>query len=172
MIDGLTGLWNRGYMDQRLEAEMSLIKRTELPFSCIMADVDHFKNINDTYGHAFGDDALCAVSQIFTENSRTEDIVCRYGGEEFVLLLPGIDIEGAMIFAERLRRIVSQLTLPHGEQQVKLTCSFGVAQVGLRDFADVTLVQLADQALYDAKRSGRDRVVAAIVQQCEASSAF
>ena len=169
MIDGLTGLWNRGYMDQRLKAELSLIKRTGLPFSCIMADVDHFKSINDTYGHAFGDAALIAVSQIFAENSRTEDIVCRYGGEEFVLLLPGIDIDGAMTFAERLRRTISQLTLLHSGQQVKLTCSFGVSKVGPTDFADASPVQLADQALYDAKRGGRNRVVAANLQLCEAS---
>lgn len=172
MIDGLTGLWNRGYMDQRLRAELSLIKRTGLPFSCIMADVDHFKSINDTYGHAFGDTALCTISQIFMENSRAEDIVCRYGGEEFALLLPGIDIEGAMLFAERLRELVSQLMLLHGEQQVKLTCSFGVAKIGPSDFADVSPVQLADQALYDAKRSGRNRVVAAKLPQCEASAAI
>jgi two-component system cell cycle response regulator len=168
MIDGLTGLWNRGYMDQRLEAELSLIKRTGFPFSCIMADVDHFKNINDSYGHAFGDTALCAISQVFMEHSRTEDVVCRYGGEEFALLLPGIDIEGAMIFAERLRVIVSQMTLLHGGQEVKLTCSFGVSKVGPTDVADALPVQLADQALYDAKRSGRNRVVAAKLKQREA----
>ena len=171
MIDGLTGLWNRGYMDQRLKAELSLVKRTGLPFSCIMADVDHFKSINDTYGHAFGDAALIAVSQILAENSRTEDIVCRYGGEEFVLLLPGVDIEGAMIFAERLRGIISQFTLLHGGQQVKLTCSFGVSTATPTDFADTSLVQHADQALYDAKRGGRNRVVAAKLPQCVASPA-
>lgn len=171
MIDGLTELWNRRYMDQRLEAELSLVNRTGHPFSCIMADLDHFKNINDTYGHAFGDAALLAVSQTFVENSRTEDIVCRYGGEEFVLLLPGIDIEGANIFAERLRGVVSQLTLLHNGQQVKLTCSFGVSEAGPRGSADASLVQLADQALYDAKRSGRNCVVAAKLQQCETSPA-
>ncbi len=172
MIDGLTGLWNRGYMDKRLEAELSLINRTGLPFSCIMADVDHFKSINDTYGHAFGDAALCAISQIFMENSRTEDVVCRYGGEEFVCLLPGIDLEGAMLFAERLRGIVSELTLVHSGKQAKLTCSFGVARVEPRDCADVSPVQLADQALYDAKRGGRNRVVAAGLQRSETSPAI
>jgi two-component system, cell cycle response regulator len=171
MIDGLTGLWNRGYMDQRLKAELSLIKRTGLSFSCIMADVDHFKSINDTYGHAFGDDALIAVSRVFAENSRNEDIVCRYGGEEFVLLLPGIAIEGAMTFAERLRKTISQLTLVHSGQQVKLTCSFGVSTVGPTDIADASPVKLADQALYEAKRGGRNRVVAAELQSCEASTA-
>jgi two-component system, cell cycle response regulator len=172
MIDGLTGLWNRGYMDQRLEAELSLIKRTGLPFSCIMVDVDHFKSINDTYGHAFGDAALCAISQIFMKSSRAEDVVCRYGGEEFALLLPGIDIDGAMMFAERLRENVSQLTLQCGGQKVKLTCSFGVSKVGSRDLADALPVQLADQALYDAKRSGRNCVVAASLQPCVAGDAI
>lgn len=168
MIDGLTGLWNRCYLDQRLAAELSLIKRTGLPFSCIMADVDHFKSVNDAYGHAFGDDALIAVSRVFTESTRGEDVVCRYGGEEFVLLLPGIDVDGAMILAERLREAVSQLTLLHSEQQVKLTCSFGVANVGRRDLDGASLVRLADEALYAAKRSGRNRVVAASLPLCEA----
>ncbi len=161
MIDGLTGLWNRAYMDQRLDAQLAQSSRTGTPFSCIMADMDHFKSLNDTYGHAFGDLALRAASQVLLENSRTEDVVCRYGGEEFTILLPGIGIAGATTFAERLRLAISQLTLWHAGQKVQFTCSFGVAEVGPGQFADAAPIQLADQALYQAKHQGRNRVVAA-----------
>jgi diguanylate cyclase (GGDEF)-like protein len=95
------------------------------------------------------------------EYSRTEDVVCRYGGEEFAVLLPGIESAGAVVVAERLREMIDQSSLEHGGQQVKLTCSFGVATVDSRNFADASPIQLADQALYQAKRAGRNRVVAA-----------
>jgi two-component system, cell cycle response regulator len=172
MIDGLTGLWNRSYLDQRLHAEVSLSARTGQPFSCIMADVDHFKAINDTYGHAFGDLALRATSQVFAENSRAEDIVCRYGGEEFAILLPGVGVVGGAAFAERLRDRISQLSLPHGGGVVRLTCSFGVAEMSKDTFAGVSPIQLADQALYQAKRTGRNRVVAANSQTIERDPAI
>ena len=167
MIDGLTGLWNRSYLDQRLNAELSLSARTGQTFSCIMADVDHFKAINDTYGHAFGDLALRTTSQIFAENTRAEDIVCRYGGEEFAILLPGVGAVGAGAFAERMRDKVSQLVLPHGSGVVRLTCSFGIAEILKDNVAGASPIQLADQALYQAKRTGRNRVVAADSQTIE-----
>ncbi len=166
-IDGLTGLWNRTYMDQRLEAELSISTRQGTAFSCIMADVDHFKQINDNYGHACGDAALRTISQVFNENCRVEDIVCRYGGEEFAILLPGIESGGAITFAERLRSVVEQLSLLHDGQRVKLTCSFGVATIDPSIAATVSPVTLADQALYQAKRSGRNRVVAENTQLCD-----
>ena len=167
MIDGLTGLWNRSYLDQRLNAELSLSARTGQTFSCIMADVDHFKAINDTYGHAFGDLALRTTSQIFAENTRAEDIVCRYGGEEFAILLPGVGAVGAGAFAERMGDKVSQLVLPHGSGVVRLTCSFGIAEILKDNVAGASPIQLADQALYQAKRTGRNRVVAADSQTIE-----
>jgi len=167
MIDGLTGLWNRSYLDQRLNAELSLSARTGQTFSCIMADVDHFKAINDTYGHAFGDLALRTTSQIFAENTRAEDIVCRYGGEEFAILLPGVGAVGAGAFAERMRDKVSQLVLLHGSGVVRLTCSFGIAEILKDNVAGASPIQLADQALYQAKRTGRNRVVAADSQTIE-----
>jgi diguanylate cyclase (GGDEF)-like protein len=160
-IDGLTGLWNRTYMDQRLESELALCARRGTPFSCIMADADHFKRINDTFGHACGDVALRSIGQVFSENCRTEDVVCRYGGEEFAILLPGIESEGAMTFAQRLRELVEQLLLSHRGQQVKLTCSFGIATVDSTDSCDASPIVLADQALYQAKKAGRNRVAAA-----------
>jgi len=167
MIDGLTGLWNRSYLDQRLNAELSLSARTGQTFSCIMADVDHFKAINDTYGHAFGDLALRTTSQIFAENTRAEDIVCRYGGEEFAILLPGVGVVGGAAFAERMRDRISQLVLPHGSGVVRLTCSFGIAEILKDNVAGASPIQLADQALYQAKRTGRNRVVAADSQTIE-----
>jgi len=167
MIDGLTGLWNRSYLDQRLHAELSLSARTGQTFSCIMADVDHFKAINDTYGHAFGDLALRTTSQVLAEHSRAEDIVCRYGGEEFAILLPGVGAVGAGAFAERMRDKTSQLVLPHGSGVVILTCSFGIAEILKDNVAGASPIQLADQALYQAKRTGRNRVVAADSQTIE-----
>ena len=167
MIDGLTGLWNRSYLDQRLNAELSLSARTGQTFSCIMADVDHFKAINDTYGHAFGDLALRTTSQVLAEHSRAEDIVCRYGGEEFAILLPGVGAVGAGAFAERMRDRISQLVLPHGKGVVRLTCSFGIAEILKDNVAGASPIQLADQALYQAKRTGRNRVVAADSQTIE-----
>jgi len=167
MIDGLTGLWNRSYLDQRLNAELSLSARTGQTFSCIMADVDHFKAINDTYGHAFGDLALRTTSQVLAEHSRAEDIVCRYGCEEFAIHLPGVGAVGAGAFAERMRDKVSQLVLPHGSGVVRLTCSFGIAEILKDNVAGASPIQLADQALYQAKRTGRNRVVAADSQTIE-----
>ncbi len=101
MIDGLTGLWNRSYFEERLAAEVAAITRTPRPLGCIIADIDNFKNLNDTQGHAFGDEVLRGVAQALQHISRAEDIVCRFGGEEFIILTPGIGMVGATAFAER-----------------------------------------------------------------------
>src|SRR5688500_2135270 len=95
-IDGLTGLFNRAFFEHRLLAEMAQSRRVGRALACIMADVDHFKSINDQFGHPMGDEVLRAVANLFLEQCRTEDIVCRYGGEEFVVLMPGVDVEGAV----------------------------------------------------------------------------
>ncbi len=103
MIDGLTGLWNRTYLEMQLSREHSAARRSGNPLSCVMADVDRFKQLNDTCGHGFGDDVLRIVAKILTNNSRGEDIVCRYGGEEFTILLPNTSAETAAALSERLR---------------------------------------------------------------------
>jgi diguanylate cyclase (GGDEF)-like protein len=156
MIDGLTGLWNRAYLDARLNSELSAARRTGRPLSCIMCDVDRFKFINDTYGHSFGDEVLRAVAQAIAGSCRTEDIVCRYGGEEFAILLPGTSLEDAAQLAERLRVVVEGMALTCRDQTVSVTCSFGVANPG--QSVPPSVIELADQALYRAKHSGRNRV--------------
>ncbi len=156
MIDGLTGLWNRTYLDIHLTIEIASAHRTDQPLSCIMADVDHFKHINDTYGHSFGDELLRTIAALIAANCRTEDIVCRYGGEEFTVLLPRTPLFRAAELAERLRLAIEAQTFTYRDKPIRVTCSFGVAN--LREASSPSLVELADAALYTAKRSGRNRV--------------
>ncbi|HVJ68070.1 MAG TPA: diguanylate cyclase [Caulifigura sp.] len=157
MIDGLTGLWNRRYLDAQMMVELAASRRTGEPLGCIMADVDHFKLINDKYGHGFGDDVLRKIAAVLTENCRPKDIVCRYGGEEFAILLPDTTPAKAVEVAERLRQTVEQLTFQYFDRPVPVTCSFGVAY--LRDRVPPTVLELADEALYSAKHCGRNCVV-------------
>jgi two-component system, cell cycle response regulator len=156
MIDGLTGLWNRAYLESRIESEVSLAQRTSRDLSCIMVDVDQFKAINDSYGHKFGDDVLRAIADAIALTCRAEDIVCRYGGEEFTILLPSTTSAQAAELAERLRATVEATTTPYRDTRVVVTCSFGVAPWNSR--LPQSVVELADQALYLAKCSGRNRV--------------
>jgi two-component system cell cycle response regulator len=156
MIDGLTGLWNRTYLDAHVTIELSSARRSDQPLSCIMADVDCFKSINDTYGHSFGDDVLRAIAAIFTQNCRVEDIVCRYGGEEFTILLPNTPLADAAALAERLRLAIEAWPFVYRLDPVSVTCSLGVAN--LRASIPPSILELADQALYCAKHSGRNRV--------------
>jgi diguanylate cyclase (GGDEF)-like protein len=159
MIDGLTGLFNRAYFDARLIAEMSLARRTHAPLSCIMVDVDRFKQINDLHGHPFGDEVLRGIGQILADHCRTEDTVCRYGGEEFVVLCPNSASAAAANMAERLRDAIEQNTWTKNGLNVQVTCSFGVAD--LKGSPPPFVVEMADQALYSAKQNGRNRVVIA-----------
>jgi diguanylate cyclase (GGDEF)-like protein len=156
MIDGLTGLWNRSYLDLHLHMELSAARRSGQPLSCVMADVDHFKAINDTCGHGFGDEVLREVAAVFTRCCRAEDIACRYGGEEFTVLLPNTPVEGALELAERLRNEIERCRLAYRETPVNVTCSFGVAN--LRGPMPPSLIEMADEALYRAKHAGRNRV--------------
>lgn len=156
MIDGMTGLWNRSYLDARLVAEMSAARRTGEPLSCIMADVDHFKSINDTYGHSVGDDILRRIATVLQERCRSTDIVCRYGGEEFTILLPATDTDDAAQLAEELRVRIEQLHFTCNDLPRPVTCSFGVAVLGEK--VPPSILELADEALYAAKLSGRNRI--------------
>jgi two-component system, cell cycle response regulator len=164
MIDGLTGLWNRTYLDAHLVIELSSARRSGQPLSCIMADVDNFKSINDGCGHGFGDDVLRTIAAAFTQTCRIEDIVCRYGGEEFTILLPNTPLQGAAELAERLRIAVESRPLSYRDVPVTITCSFGVAD--LRGPVPPSLVELADEALYRAKHSGRNRVEVCEALEC------
>jgi two-component system, cell cycle response regulator len=165
MIDGLTGLWNRTYLDALLSREYSAARRSGQPLSCVMTDVDRFKTLNDTCGHGFGDDVLRGIAGIFNAHCRAEDVVCRYGGEEFTILLPNTLVQSAANLAERLRQEIESHTFLHHGEPVKITCSFGVAE--LSGPVPPSLIDRADEALYRAKHSGRNRVEIREESLCE-----
>lgn len=162
MIDGLTGLWNRANFDQRLMEEVAGAARYERPLSLVMLDVDRFKSINDNYGHPFGDEVLQAVGDVLAKNARTTDVACRYGGEEFAVILRETDLVGANVFAERVRTQLEMLMIRHKGKQVAVTASLGISSNELcmnpMDLSRQWLVESADQALYKAKETGRNRV--------------
>jgi two-component system, cell cycle response regulator len=156
MIDGLTGLWNRTYFDQTLAAQSSLAKRSGQAVSVVICDLDHFKGINDRCGHLTGDEALRCVAACMQATCRIEDVVCRFGGEEFGILVPNTPADRALIMAERLRKNIEKLQLNHRGVPVLVTCSFGIAD--LATCGDQNLVAAADAALYQAKQNGRNRI--------------
>ncbi|MBI1311797.1 diguanylate cyclase [bacterium] len=162
MIDGLTGLWNRTQFELRLQDEVASTQRYDRPLSLIMLDVDHFKKLNDNHGHPFGDEVLQAVGDALAQTARTTDWACRYGGEEFALILRETNLDGALILAERLRQLIEGLTLRDKGQNVRVTASFGVSCSELCmnpvDFSRRWLITSADGALYAAKHAGRNRV--------------
>ena len=162
MIDGLTGLWNRTHFEMRLQDEVAATQRYDRPLSLIMLDVDHFKKLNDNHGHPFGDEVLQAVGEALADTARTSDWACRYGGEEFAVILRETNLEGALILAERLRKLIEGLTLRNKGQDVQVTASFGVSCSELcmnpLDFSRRWLITSADGALYAAKHAGRNRV--------------
>lgn len=157
--DGLTNLFNRHFMEIALERELHRATRRHVSLAVMMIDIDHFKMFNDTYGHEAGDVVLRAVAQCFQQSVRSEDIVCRYGGEEFVIILPEISEELAVERANTIRSNVNGLRMKFkGEPLRPITISAGLAMFPnpARDTAD--LLRKADHALYDAKHAGRDRV--------------
>jgi diguanylate cyclase (GGDEF)-like protein len=163
MCDSLTGLFNRRFLDQLLGIEADRATRAGLPLSALMVDVDHFKDFNDTHGHDAGDAVLRAVAQSLERHVRAGDVACRFGGEEFALLLPGADLAVAAERAQALRSAIGALTVTHeGVALPPVRASVGVAceHGGVVDGA--RLLRRADQALYAAKRGGRDRVEAAV----------
>lgn len=152
-IDALTGLKNRRFFQQRLLESLALFQRTQQTFSLLIIDIDHFKRINDTYGHPVGDFVLTNLAQLLQSLSREMDIAARYGGEEFVILLPNTDKENAMLTAERYRSKIESAAW--GEY--KVTVSIGAATVSQED-TDESLLNKADQALYSSKKGGRNRI--------------
>jgi len=160
--DGLTHLFNRRFMEIALERELRLAARRKGELSLLMLDIDHFKRFNDTFGHEAGDQILREVSEILRESVRTEDIVCRYGGEEFLVILPGMGAEASFHRAEDIRQRVSKMRLDfHREAPKEVTISIGVSTYPQAGQAVEELVRSADRALYSAKERGRNRVVAA-----------
>lgn len=160
--DPLTGLYNRRYLEETLEREIRRAVRSENLLGVLMLDLDHFKKFNDTYGHEAGDTVLRETAAFLIRSVRAEDIVCRFGGEEFVIILPLADIQTTQARAERIRSKLRELTILHQGKAVGLvTVSVGVAELPRHGTAPKTLLEAADAALYVAKREGRDRVVVA-----------
>ncbi len=159
--DKLTGLYNRARFDALIVEEFAIAHRTGKPLSVIMADVDHFKRVNDTYGHAAGDKVLVAVSEALRGRLRPRDMVARYGGEEFVLVLPETDAAGSAVVADRIRKNIEAARHELGGTEfLSVTMSFGCATLGPAIFGTgADLLAAADQALYAAKRDGRNQVV-------------
>lgn len=158
--DGLTGLDNRRHLEERLSEMFEHAKRLNEPFSCVMCDLDRFKSVNDTYGHQVGDIVLKELAKILMTEAREIDRVGRYGGEEFMLLLPGTVLDAAVTFAERVRKQVETHTFSFDGGILTRTASFGVAGWPHPRISDSdALVRSTDDALYVAKETGRNRVV-------------
>jgi diguanylate cyclase (GGDEF)-like protein/PAS domain S-box-containing protein len=161
--DPLTSLYNRRYLDETLERELSRTRRKSAFVSVIMIDIDHFKRLNDTHGHAAGDEVLRRFAKIVLENVRREDVPCRYGGEEFAVVLPELSLEKAVERAERLRGELGRLALTFDGKRIDgLSASFGVATSPQHGLTGEALLSAADAALYRAKAQGRDRVAMAL----------
>jgi len=163
ITDKLTGCYNRTYMDEYLVKEITRATRYHRPVSLVMADIDHFKQVNDTHGHQAGDLILKNFVLSMREGMRKDvDWIARYGGEEFLMVLPETGFESAMLSAERLRRIVSESVSSYDEKEIRITASFGV--VGFNPSAKIrtipceAIINQADKALYQAKDEGRNRV--------------
>lgn len=158
-IDGLTGLWNRAYFNDRLPREIASAARSGGALSMVMCDLDHFKKINDTFGHPAGDAVLQGAAKILTGELRSYDIACRYGGEEFAIILPDTTPAQAMATCDRVRAAVEARRWPN-YPDIRVTSSFGFASFAPGEqHTPEDWVQAADRALYAAKKSGRNRVV-------------
>jgi len=161
ITDGLTRLHNHRHFQDELTRAFEESARYERPLSLVMIDIDFFKKINDTYGHAVGDEVLKAVSKLFRESIRTTDLAARYGGEEFAVMMPETDLGDAMKFAEKIRSLIEASPIPTPGGPVSATVSLGVASVPhARIHAPQELVVAADKALYRAKKNGRNQVQA------------
>jgi two-component system cell cycle response regulator len=159
--DRLTGLYNRGYFDDRIAAECAFVKRHQTSMAVLLVDLDHFKQVNDTYGHPVGDEVLKAAAGKIRDSLRAEDLAARYGGEEFVVLARGTDSGGAQVLGQRLRTRIALAEVSTPSGLIKVTASVGVAvmrkDLVYRNAGE--LIAAADAALYEAKKAGRNQVV-------------
>ncbi len=159
MTDSLTGLFNTAYIVERCDQEIGRSKRYAQPLSCLLVDIDNFKEVNDSFGHPAGNEVLRALAQLLRSGVRVSDVVGRYGGEEFLIVLPQTDRSGAMILAERLRQAVDSEVFRVGLAAVRITVSVGVAAFPSRGvIGRETLFLAVDRAVYEAKALGRNRV--------------
>ena len=155
--DSLTNCFNRGHGLETLDGELRRARRSRQPLSILMFDIDHFKTINDELGHLRGDDLLRAVGAQLTRVLRSTDVRCRYGGDEFLIILPDTPLIGAAQVAESVRREMATLAMVAGGKTIAVTVSVGVAAAGPAELGVTSLIERADDALYQAKRAGRDR---------------
>jgi len=158
--DSMTNLFNRRYLTESSESLCCLAKRNKSDISIIMLDIDNFKNINDMHGHKMGDEVIILLAQLLKKHSRKSDIVCRWGGEEFVMLLPDTNLEGGLRISQKIRKLVENLVINlEDNQELKYTVSIGVSQINCKtDFNIDSSIDRADKALYKAKASGRNKV--------------
>lgn len=162
VTDALTGAYNREYLDTQLKAELSYARRHKTEVSLVLFDVDHFKRVNDTYGHQAGDQVLIQIARAVAQMVRNEDVFARYGGEEFAVVVRAIGLAGAASLAERLRAAVAALSVPTDRGAIRVTVSLGCASsAALEDLSPEGLIRVADTRLYAAKHAGRNRVVSA-----------
>ncbi len=159
ITDSLTGLYNRKKLDDILADQLARFKRNQRPFALLMLDIDHFKKLNDTYGHLAGDQVLASVARTFSNSIRNIDFVARYGGEEFVIVLPETALSAARDMAERILTQVRSASYQFNDQSIAVTLSIGVAMSRSSDESADTLLARTDRMLYEAKRAGRDRVI-------------
>ena len=158
--DPLTKLYNRRYFTEASEHILDLAKRNGKDLSIIMLDIDEFKKINDTYGHKIGDDTLVSFAETLKEHTRKSDVICRFGGEEFIILLPETDVNGATRIAQKIREVIEELIVKIDEKiELKFTVSIGLSQVNVEKEETIeAAINRADEALYSAKKSGRNIV--------------
>jgi diguanylate cyclase (GGDEF)-like protein len=155
--DGLTQLFNRGFWEERFQREHKRCIRTQAPCSLVMFDIDHFKKVNDTYGHQAGDEVIRTLASIVRQTVRETDICGRYGGEEFTILLIDTDADSATNFTERLRKKIAALTVTTNEHEINFTISSGIAQFSTKFTKHTQWIEAADKALYHAKENGRNK---------------
>ena len=166
VTDGLTGISNRPNMEQTLRSEFERSMRYGAPLSVVLLDVDHFKDVNDTYGHQKGDEILVAIASLLKKFCRANDIAARYGGEEFLMILPQSNAQGAFKIAERVREEIMKMSFVGNDSKFSVTTSCGVAELN-RDYMKNTdqLINVADNAMYEAKNSGRNKTIIGSVEK-------
>ncbi|MFP2933758.1 diguanylate cyclase [Pyxidicoccus sp. 3LG] len=158
-MDGLTQIYNRRYFDEQLDRELSRSRRYERVLSLVLLDIDHFKHVNDQYGHLAGDSVLKQLASTVRTKIRREDVFARYGGEEFAILLPEVSLGGTRQLAEKVRKLVEKQRFEFDRQAIPVTVSLGVATLEPQHREPGDLVRSADERLFEAKSAGRNRVV-------------